>query len=257
MMRLLCAVLLCGALPISAAEPLTGTWKEDLGTVKFSGKPEKIELSQVYKCLSCDPPVTVKADGKDQAVSGVPGIDTISVRIIDDHSIEMTSKKAGKIILQAKQTVSSNGGTLTTESTYYPVSSDKPVNSTTTSNRIGSSIAGMHALSGSWLAQKQSESENAKFNTFEQTADGLKWSAPTGEHYDAKLDGKEYPVAGANGWDKVVLKRIGANTVEETDKFGDKVLATFRYTVLADGRSMNMEIHDNSGGIRTSRLDKQ
>ena len=257
-MKLLCAVLLCSALPMAAAEPFTGIWKEDLTTLRFSGKPQKIELSQgTYKCLSCDPPYTAKADGKDQTVSAIPGIDTVSVRIIDDHSVEFIRKKAGKIVYQYRETVSSDGATATEDGTFYPVSSDKAITLTTITKRVGSSIAGMHAISGSWLREKQSVSENAKLNTFEQSADGLKWSAPTGEHYDAKLDGKDYPVSGATGWDKVVLKRFGANSIEETDKFGDKFLTTYRYTVSPDGRSMTMEIHDNTGGVRTSVLKKQ
>jgi len=113
-MKLLCAVLLCSALPMAAAEPFTGIWKEDLTTLRFSGKPQKIELSQgTYKCLSCDPSYTAKADGKDQAVSAIPGIDTISVRIIDDHSVEFIQKKAGKIVYQYRETVSSDGATAT------------------------------------------------------------------------------------------------------------------------------------------------
>jgi len=257
-MKLFCAVLLCSALPMLAAQPFTGTWKEDITTVKHSGKPSKVELSNgSYRCLSCDPAYTVKADGKDQAVSGVPGVDTISVRIIDDHSIEIIRKKADKITSQSKETVSADGATENAEGTFYPVSSDKPVTWTSTVKRVGSSIAGMHAISGSWLAEKENVSENAKLNTFEQTADGLKWSAPTGEHYDAKLDGKEYPVSGARGWDKVVLKRLGANSIEETDKFRDKVLATYRYTLSPDGRSMTMEVHGSDGGVRTSALQKQ
>ena len=38
-MKLLCAALLFGALPMLAAEPFTGTWKEDITTRKVSGKP--------------------------------------------------------------------------------------------------------------------------------------------------------------------------------------------------------------------------
>jgi hypothetical protein len=257
MMKFFIAVVL-SALPLLAAESFTGTRKEDLSTPKFSGKPSKVELSQgIYKCLSCQTPYTAKADGKDQHVSGQPSFDTINVRIIDDHSLEIISKMAGKVVGDAKETVSSDGMTETVEGTYYPMSSDKPVAFSNTSKRVGGSIAGMHAISGSWRPEKVSESEEAKLNIFEQTSDGLKWSAPTGEHYEAKLDGKEYPVSGARGWDKVVLKRLTPSSIEETDKFGDKTLATYRYTLSSDGRSMTMEVHGSSGGISTSILRKQ
>jgi hypothetical protein len=86
---------LFGALRMMAADPFTGTWKIDLSQAKFSQKPIKIELANgTYKCLSCDPPITVKADGTDQPVSGQPGFDTFSVHVVDDHHLEAVAKKA-------------------------------------------------------------------------------------------------------------------------------------------------------------------
>jgi hypothetical protein len=91
--------LLCSALPVLAAQPFTGTWKLDTTTARGSGTPTKHELTNgMFKCLSCGPPVTVKADGTDQAVAGVPGVDTMSVRIVDDHTIEIVRKNGGKIV---------------------------------------------------------------------------------------------------------------------------------------------------------------
>jgi hypothetical protein len=72
-MRILCVALLLGALPALAAEPFTGTWKLDVASAKFSQKPGRYEIANGnFKCVTCDPPVTVKADGRDQAVSGHP-----------------------------------------------------------------------------------------------------------------------------------------------------------------------------------------
>src|ERR1035438_5529465 len=97
----------------------------------------------------------------------------------------------------------------------------------------------MHAISGSWVMDKaENVSENALFATFEQTADGLKMTKGTGEHYEAKLDGKEYPKGAWGGTDKVVLKRIGARGIEATDKLGAKVVATTQMTVSADRRTI-------------------
>lgn len=81
--------------------------------------------------------------------------------------------------------------------------------------------------------------------TFEQTADGLKMSRPIGEHYDAKLDGKDYPYEGAAEVNKVVLKRIGQRVIEETDKHDEKVESTARMTVSPDGHTMTMVVRDH------------
>ena len=258
-MKLLGTILLCGALPMLAAEPFTGTWKIDVSKAKFSQKPEKVELANgTYKCLTCDPPFTVKADGTDQPVTGHPGFDTLSVRIIDDHSIEATAKKAGKVVSEEKTTVSPDGMTETSEFTSHPPSSDKPVTGTFMTKRVGKAPAGMHAVSGSWVAEKaENVSENGLTTTFEESADGLKMSAPTGEHYDAKLDGKEYPYEASPSMNKVVLKKIGARVIEETDKRDGKVMSTARMTVSADGKTMTMVVHDHQGRVSTFVWEKQ
>lgn len=253
-MKLFCAVLVCSALPILAAQPFTGTWKVDVTSAKWSGKPSNFELANgTYKCLSCTTPYTVKADGKDQPITGQPGFDTMSVRIIDDHSVEFIQKKAGRMVSQSKTTVSADGATFTSEATAYPVSSDKPVTGTITAKRVGESVAGTHAYSGSWMTDKVQESDNGLMVTYEQTADGLKMTTPTGTHFDAKLDGREYPVSGDGvpADAKVILKQIDANTIEMTNESGGKVMTTARYTVSPDGRSMTIEGHSSTGAVQT------
>ncbi len=49
---------------------------------------------------SCVPPVEVKADGQDQKVTGQPYYDSISIKIVDDHSIAETDKKDGTKLLE-------------------------------------------------------------------------------------------------------------------------------------------------------------
>jgi hypothetical protein len=46
---------------------------------------------------------------------------------------------------------------------------------------------------------------------------------PTHVHYEAKFDGKDYPVSGISYADMVSVKRIDANTVESTLKKGGQV----------------------------------
>jgi hypothetical protein len=54
------------------------------------------------------------------------------------------------------------------------------------------------------------------------------------------FDGKDYPLKGGPGADTVSLKRIGANTLEETIKSGGKVTQVVSLTVSADGHSMTL-----------------
>ena len=60
---------------------------------------------------------------------------------------------------------------------------------------------------------------------------------PTHVQYDAKLDGKDYPVTGIPYGDMVVVKRIDANTIQTTIKKGDQVVMTVTAKVSADGKT--------------------
>ena len=55
-----------------------------------------------------------KYDGKDYPATGMPGADTISMKKIDDSTIETVSKKGGKPLITTKSVVSKDGKTRTT-----------------------------------------------------------------------------------------------------------------------------------------------
>jgi hypothetical protein len=60
---------------------------------------------------------------------------------------------------------------------------------------------------------------------------------PTHVQYDAKFDGKDYPVTGVPNGDTVSVKRIDANTIQATIKKGDQVVMTVTAKVSADGKT--------------------
>jgi hypothetical protein len=55
--------------------------------------------------------------------------------------------------------------------------------------------------------------------------------------YDAKFDGKDYPVTGLPYADTVSVKRIDANTIESTMKKGGGVMMTVTATVSKNGKT--------------------
>ena len=69
-------------------------------------------------------------------------------------------------------------------------------------------------------------------------------SDPIGDSYTAKFDGKDYPYKGDPGTTSVSLKKIDANTIEETDKRNGKVTAVIHIAVSADGKTMKFAITD-------------
>ena len=54
-----------------------------------------------------------KFDGKDYPVTGDPNTDTRSYKKVNDHTLELTAKKAGKVTVTGRIVVSGDGKTRT------------------------------------------------------------------------------------------------------------------------------------------------
>jgi len=74
------------------------------------------------------------------------------------------------------------------------------------------------------LDKAENFSDNGQTITFEQSADGLKMKTPSGYHYDAKFDGKDYPLEGSRQVDRVALKRIKQREIEEPTNWRGRLL---------------------------------
>jgi hypothetical protein len=238
--------------------PFEGTWRTNMDQAKISPKPVVFSLNNgMYDCTSCSPKIHVKADGQDQSVTGQP-YDTISVREVDPKSIEVTAKKKGKTVWEQSRTVSDDGNTQTVKTTIYPENSDQTVTAEVTSTRVGKALAGANETSGSWRINKIKESENGLTTTYKMSGDELSMSTPTGASYTAKLDGKNYPVKGAYGYDAVSLKRVDERTIEETDKREGKVVNVVKMSVAPDGKKMTVVVTNKlTGRSSTYIAEKQ
>ena len=74
---------------------------------------------------------------------------------------------------------------------------------------------------------------------------------PTGIDYTATFDGKDMPVKGAPAYDTVSLKRIDANTTEQTRKKEGKSVQTARRVISADGKTMTVTTRGKDESGRT------
>jgi len=248
----LLVVLLMPAMA-GAQSAFDGTWKFDLTTAKFPEKPDVILLQGGrYQCTTCVPPVDVKADGQDQKVSGDPYSDTMSIKVVDDRTIEEIGKKNGKTVWTSKTWISADGNTKTSEFSDSSATSGAPVTGKGESMRVAKGPAGSHAISGSWRSSKMDTlSDNALSLTYKVSGDSLSMSSPTGQSYTAKLDGTEAPDKGDPGTRSVSVKRVDKNTIEETDKRDGKVISVVRATVAADGKTMIVAVDDKLRGTTT------
>jgi len=258
MKKLLLPMVLLASATLFAQSPFDGTWVTKLDTAKFPTKPNEYSLNNnMYECLTCVPKVSVKADGTDQKVTGHPYYDTMAVRVVNASSVEIIQKKDGKVMGTDTATVSADGSTLNDK--FTDTTGTQPVTGEVTSTRVSPGPAGAHAVSGSWRTSKvNTVSSNGLTVTYQGTADGLKMSDPNGNSYDAKFDGKDYPIQGDSGHTMVSLKRIGNDTIEETDTRDGKVVGVSRMTVSQDGKSIQVEYTDKERGTTTTfTMEKQ
>jgi hypothetical protein len=238
-MKIILAIGLLMLAAVAAAAPFDGTWKTQLDSIQFAAKPTVLQLNKgTYICSSCVPRVSIKADGTDQKVSGHSYYDTLSVQVTDPQTVQVAGKLGGKPAYSNSLAVSADGKTLT--ETFKDMSGAQVVTATQVSKRISAGARGSHAISGSWKGEKMSEiSDSGAMVTYKMAADGLRmeWN---GQTYDAKFDGKKVLTANDPGKTWVSLKRISANTIEETDSRDGHVEDIYRMTVSQDGKTMTV-----------------
>ena len=118
------AVLLVGITVCFASNPHLGTWKLNETKSKLApGYPKNTKV--VYEAVGDNIKATVdgvdgqgnpthnewtgKFDGKDYPVTGDPGSDTRSIKQIDEHTLELTVKKGGKVTMSGPVVLSADG----------------------------------------------------------------------------------------------------------------------------------------------------
>jgi len=120
------------ATPAFAQDAHIGTWKEDFSKSKFSPPPTgpaPISAMRAYEKFGDGLKFTATTvgadgksgtatwsahfDGKDYPFIGVPNYDTIALKRINASSFTSEIKKAGKLVLTVRNTVSADGKTMT------------------------------------------------------------------------------------------------------------------------------------------------
>src|SRR5260221_7101609 len=125
---ILALCFLGGAACFAGDSPQMGTWKLNESKSKLDPAGPKND-TVVYAAAGDDVKVTVdgtdkdgkaahnewtgKVDGKDYPVTGDPNSDTRSLTKVDDHTLQLTAKKGGKVTLSGQIVVSADGKTPT------------------------------------------------------------------------------------------------------------------------------------------------
>jgi hypothetical protein len=259
-MKALFAIALLLPLPAWAAGPFDGTWKSQVDKAQMESKPMVQSLAGGrYKCVGCDANVTidVKADGSDQPVTGTNDFDSAAAKAVDANTLKVVCKKNKQVALEAVDSVSPDGKTLTRNMSIHPLKG-APFNATLTFTRAGAAPAGAHATSGTWNVAKVSNVSDAALTvTYRGTADGMTMTAATGESYSAKFGGPEVPVKNDRAESTVSIKKINGTTFEETFKHAGKPVQINRITV--DGgklKVLSTDAQDNKLTLVMERIAK-
>ncbi len=246
MRKVLGIMLLMLPMVAVAQSGIDGTWRIDLNKTKVDPKPQVYELKNgMYSCSTCDPKVNIKADGTPQKVTGSPYVDSEKITMVNDKTVERVGMKDGKVTFRDTLTVSPDGKMMTQKYEGHPMGSDQPVTATGTYSRVGKPEAGTNAVSGSWKTEKFDQvSDNGLTFTYAMTGDGVNYKAKTGESYNAKFDGKDYPFNGDPGTTSVVLKKIDDHTFTETYKRKGEVIGSSKITIAPDRKLLTIVSQD-------------
>jgi hypothetical protein len=111
-----------------AANAVVGTWKLNVAKSKFSDtalKSQTRTYSETAQGITLDEKsvgadgkemsehLTLMYDGKDYPITGNPNADSISGKMTDVRTSDLTLKKGGKVVSSVHRVVSADGETLT------------------------------------------------------------------------------------------------------------------------------------------------
>ncbi len=237
------AILLLLSPTLFGQSPFDGTW---ITTPPLQQKPAMYMLAKgVFRCSGCMADMEVKADGDDHKVAGTAYWDTLNVQMVDAHTVVIIAKKAGKTMLTEVDAISPDGSTLT--QVVKDTTEAETVTIETRNRRIKRGPDGSHTISGSWRAYKTNRSRNGSLINYKCTADGFSAESPLGERFNAKFDGKDYPVEDDPGGTMVSAKLLSADTVELTSKRNGEVVAIKRMSVAPGGKSIHVVFKNKEG----------
>ena len=164
--------------------------------------------------------------------------------------MEIVAKKAGKTTYTEFDAISPDGDTLT--QLVKDTTEADPVTIETRFRRLENTPPESHPLSGTWSAYQIHRSSNGSLIKYKCTKESFSGETPLGEKFNAKFDGKFYPVEDDLGQTLVSAKLINANEVELTHKRKDKIVSHSRMTADSDGKTIHVVFENKDAGTTTT-----
>jgi hypothetical protein len=253
MKRLIVLLLLSPAAALGQS-PFDGTW---LFTAPLPQKPAVYSLAHgIFRCSGCLANLEINADGDDHTVAETDYWDTVNVQAVDARTVVFIAKKAGKTMFTEVDAVSADASELT--QIVKDTTEAATVTIETRHRRIARGPADSHAISGSWRAYKTSRSRNGSISQYRCLADGFSVETPLGEKFNAKFDGKDYPVEDDPGGTTVSAKMLSPDKVELTSKRNGQIVGIKQMSVAPGGMVIHVVFKNAEGEtVTTFDLKKQ
>lgn len=242
------ASLLAMTTPALAQSAYDGVWKVDLSSVQLPDRPQVWSLQDgIYSCSSCVPAYAIPADGQFHKVEGYSYWDEMSLRIVDDRTIDDAQRLKGRQVTATRSQVSADGNTL--KVTWSDTSAPNGMASTGEGalSRIAAGPAGAHAISGSWKSEAVANlSENSLIVTM-RLADGVfSFESGDGYSFETTLGGAAVPVVGDLAGATASVRQLSDGSLEEVDYINGEPASKVILTPAADGsillRSENLKL---------------
>ena len=230
---------------------LNGVWEADLASVKFEGKPDEFLLQGgTYKCNTCIPPLTAAADGQFHPVADRPYYDSMSVKTVDDRTVEFRRRKGDREVGNNTLQVSADGNTLTNKF-HDATTPGSEFDGTTTLRRAGPAPAGAHAVSGQWTPDKVGNYTPEALRLSYQVDGNKVTSSVQGQTYAAEIGGPAVAVQNDPGGTTVAVVREGAGLKETYTRDGKQV-AIVTVVPNSEGTSVTITSSDPRDGSKVS-----
>lgn len=227
----------------AAGDPFLGNWTLDPARSDIrAGLRVTIEIrGNAFQYSSGGIQYTALMDGEPYPLKGLSTPASVSLKRMDERTIERTYYRDGVPVSGATLTVTPDGRFLTVKSRRLdPEGKGRELISIYQGAGAG---AAKDPFSGKWDRNPVRTIGNSPEGiVFEAFGDkGLRLIGGTHE-YSAAADGKDYKALGTIVASSVSLERIDAHTLREVWKDGSKTAATVKRVVSADGLEMTATV---------------
>ncbi|HEX4630313.1 MAG TPA: hypothetical protein VH188_05055 [Chthoniobacterales bacterium] len=235
----LCFACLIAATSRAADDPLIGKWKLNLSKSKLADQMTIAPAGANRYTLTfagIGETETLAADGTEQP--GVQG-SAISITIVAPGTWKIERKRGGSTVLTATWKLSDDGKTLT--DTFIGNQPDGSTSHVDLVYKRAESSASSAGIPGTWeTTEEKADPFEIEIRPYE--GDGFSFSSGGAPANNVKLDGKEYPPAGASpsAGNTTSGRRLGDHSIELTRKLKGKTVETRELTVSSDLTTLTM-----------------